>query len=747
MAKFLSRRMRLLPLGLAFVASLSGLASAQSPLAIFNLDNSCTVQQKVLIDAARTTVWIPNFVNNQGGAFDACMRDAFISADKGLPVERILGIMREPYNTSIGCKQQSAALTCPGHWAGCASWFSPGSNSLNLSDEELCGNSTGTPCPTPAAVGNAVIADIAGTIVHEVAHNKNFEHAPDPPPSEYEYQLSVNEQLRACMEFLAPNLARRSSLSREVELAHIGGHGGGGNNLSESFCGDAFVTGLLITSDTLVRGVQPQCNSVSGGAGFAAPTIGRLPTGTGSLCPAGWFVTGLIGNNGDQVDRIGVTCSLVRDIIKGTSSNAPQSLFGGNGGLPFQRQCPPGMAIAGFQGRSGDALDQLRPVCRQIGVGYLAVHKAAQIAGRTEGVDEDLRCTGQGVMVGIYGRAGQLLDRIGGVCHSTLAQTNTSLIDNGMEHPTAAGLEASPGGSSFEDQCTNGSAVVGFATRSGDSVDQLAAICAKLSTWAAGATNTDPVSTMSCQTSGSPGPCLHGGSGGSHSERLMCSATEFVVGLETWRNEPSYKAGVVVRGLRPVCRHLPLADDFIRLAINKVGAGVVSSNAFNCDPTCLVELKVGSTVALKASPNPGWNFSRWEGTCSGSGSNPHCTLDPILSDSAATAVFVSNSLRTVTLKLIVESACATAGGGVVSTNPTVLTCQTGTALHPLANTCSVSVPQGTSVRFTATPSGYASVSYVGGCTSGSSTCPASNLPPLTINTNTDVTAKFCGMIQ
>jgi hypothetical protein len=544
--------MRLSPLGLICVASLSGFASAAPPIAIFNLDNSCTDQEKVLIDTARTTVWIPNLVANPSN-FDACMRDAFITADKGLPVERILGIMREPYNTSIGCKKRSDPLTCSGSWDGCASWFNPGSNSLNLSHEYLCGNSA---CPTPAAAGSRGIADIAGTIAHEVAHNKNFEHAPDYQ-HDYELNESVNEQLHACMS-LAPNLSRRSSLPREVELAHIGGHGGGGKNLSESFCGDAYVTGLLIASDTLVRGVRPQCKSVSGGAAFKAPPIGQPPGTAGSVCPVGWFVTGLFGNNGDLVDRIGVTCSIVQDIMKGTPGNVAQSVLGGHGGLAFQRQCPLGMALEGFQGRSGDALDQLRPVCRKIGVGYQPVHKPTPIAGKTEGVDEDLRCTGQGVMVGIYGRAGQLLDRIGGICHSVVRQSASKVVDGGMEHITAAGLEASPGGTAYQDQCAPDSAVVGFSTKSGDSVDNLSAICANLTTWAAGDTNAEPPVVMQCIATGSRGPCHHGGNGGSRSDRLMCSATEFVVGLETWRNEPSYKAGVVVRGLRPVCRHLPL---------------------------------------------------------------------------------------------------------------------------------------------------------------------------------------------
>src|SRR5262245_12249838 len=430
-----------------------------TPITTFNVDNSCNEPEKLLLETARTTVFVPNFVNNPSN-FDACMRDAFISCDKGLPVERILGLMREPFNTSIGCKDNftcgcGGSSTCDGptapqfNWAGCAGPFSPGSNALNLSHEFLCGcggQCNGVPCSSPPPA-----TTIAGVILHEIAHNKNFEH--DPTLGAYELNLSVNQQLRACIVPTSsgggPFLARRSSLTREVELAHIGGHGGGGKP-SESSCGEAFVTGLLIASDSLVRRIQPVCASLAGGATFNAPSIGSpsLSAAQNSACPTGWLVTGFFGNNGDLVDRIGVTCSTVPDIINRTPGNSPQSAFGGgqDQGLAFQRRCPAGMAVTSFQGRSGDALDQLRPVCRQIELGDQQVHKPTQIVGKTEGVQEDLRCTGQGAMIGIYGRAGQLVDRVGGICHS-LQGTASSLVDSGLvtEHATAAGLEASPG--------------------------------------------------------------------------------------------------------------------------------------------------------------------------------------------------------------------------------------------------------------------------------------------------------------
>jgi hypothetical protein len=561
--------MRALLLGIGAMAVLVGRAQAQPlpPIAFFNIDDSCTSQEKSLLETTRTTVFVPRFVSNPIN-FDACMRDAFVSADKGLPVERILGLMREPFNTSIGCKDNftcgcaggigvCTGTTAPqNNWAGCAGPFSPGSNALNLSHEFLCGcggQCNGVSCSNPAAT-----ATIAGNILHEVAHNKNFDHDSD----QFELNITVNQQLNACIGG-GPFLARRSSLPREVELAHIGGHGGGGNP-SESFCGGgAFVVSLAIAADTVVRRIQPLCDSVTRSILQVAPPIGPpAPRTVGSSkCPDGSFVTGFTGHNGDLVDRIGVTCSTLSDIRNGTSGNSAQSVFGGGGGLAFQRQCPPRMAVAGFLGRSGAALDQLRPVCRQIGVGDERAHKPTPIVGKTEGVQEDLRCTGQGAMIGIYGRSGEVVDRVGGICHSLIVKTS-GLVDAGVatEHATAAGLEASKGGKDFQDRCAPGSALVGFSSRSGESLDQLTGICAPINQWATGVTTTNPPATCTTTTSPSPISCTHGGNGGNPNPTLMCSQPEFVVGLETWRNEPSLYYGVVVRGFRPVCRHLPLPD-------------------------------------------------------------------------------------------------------------------------------------------------------------------------------------------
>src|ERR1700732_4086332 len=61
-------------------------------------------------------------------------------------------------------------------------------------------------------------------------------------------------------------------------------------------------------------------------------------------CDSGSVVTGLIGNSGAYVDRLGVSSWFLQsDGTLGTAVT-PKYLPGGNGGSPFQITCRPGEA-------------------------------------------------------------------------------------------------------------------------------------------------------------------------------------------------------------------------------------------------------------------------------------------------------------------------------------------------------------------------------------------------------------------
>jgi hypothetical protein len=211
----------------------------------------------------------------------------------------------------------------------------------------------------------------------------------------------------------------------------------------------------------------------------------------------------------------------------------------------------------------------------------------------------------------------------------------------------------------------------------------------------------------------------------------MCPPTEFVVGLETWRNEPSFNFGVVVRGFHPVCRRLPLRDLTATLTIGKVGSGQVNAKTFACDPTCNPALPLGSSVTLLAVPASMWRFDHWEGACSGN--NPSCTFGPLIRSQSVKAVLVPAPQR-ATLILTATNGCPAPGGGTVTSTPSLITCSSDA-------TCTASVPLGTSITLAATPGGNTRFTgFSGDCVSSTTSCT------LTVNANKTVVATFCGLI-
>ncbi|MGQ0697637.1 MAG: InlB B-repeat-containing protein [Panacagrimonas sp.] len=133
------------------------------------------------------------------------------------------------------------------------------------------------------------------------------------------------------------------------------------------------------------------------------------------------------------------------------------------------------------------------------------------------------------------------------------------------------------------------------------------------------------------------------------------------------------------------------------LAVKKTGGGVgtVTGAGINCGASCTVQVNSGSAVTLNAAPALGSVFIGWTGACTGSGP---CNLT-VNASTTVTAVF-----RKQLFRLLVS----TQGNGTGTVSGGGIDCGT---------TCVASLPAGTPVSLTPTPSaGSKFVGWRGACT-------------------------------
>jgi hypothetical protein len=77
-----------------------------------------------------------------------------------------------------------------------------------------------------------------------------------------------------------------------------------------------------------------------------------------TTCPTPWRVFGVGGRSGTLIDNLYMRCHPPERTFAETGP------VGGSGGNPFSITCPPGQAAAGFRGRAGDDINQLRLGCK-----------------------------------------------------------------------------------------------------------------------------------------------------------------------------------------------------------------------------------------------------------------------------------------------------------------------------------------------------------------------------------------------
>ncbi len=146
--------------------------------------------------------------------------------------------------------------------------------------------------------------------------------------------------------------------------------------------GDEVVVGLEgnLTYDvpSLVLGaIQATCASIA-----VDPSSGQVTTGPGAelaiqgtgppntwtqRCPPDQVVVGFMGRSGAAVDQAAFECaSLAVELDAGAfamGSLVVLTAAGGDGGVPFQSQCPVGQLARGLVGRSGAWVDELGLAC------------------------------------------------------------------------------------------------------------------------------------------------------------------------------------------------------------------------------------------------------------------------------------------------------------------------------------------------------------------------------------------------
>ncbi len=96
--------------------------------------------------------------------------------------------------------------------------------------------------------------------------------------------------------------------------------------------------------------------------------------------------------------------------------------------------------------------------------------------GGNGGTASTLSCPGGYVAVGIYGQAGSWINQLG---------LNCALLksDGTLGSPVSTGSDGGSGGSSFQYDCPNNQAIVGFSGRAGWYVDQLGVYCSEIKNW------------------------------------------------------------------------------------------------------------------------------------------------------------------------------------------------------------------------------------------------------------------------
>ncbi|MBI5516360.1 MAG: hypothetical protein HY909_21425 [Deltaproteobacteria bacterium] len=518
-----------------------------------NLTSGCSAAEKATIDAAMAL--LDDQVNNNPEPLRSCLRDAVLSPDDGESVSTIMPLLQQNMHTDFTC-QDAATNPCGGSttWLACAS--------VGIPDEEVRIDH--------GYLASGTVAQIAASILHEIAHNKGFRHL-----SGTEDPYAVTDQLNTCSRVLSaspafggvtvpttPTGGARSQWQGESELQQVGG--AQGSPFLGHYCApDDLVAGqalgLAFNGLTMeVGSLALRCRNRFTNVITQLGTVGvGLPPST-TDCPAGEVVVGVTGHaDTTKVSSLGLHCAPRTQVLAG--NNAVTTVLPELGtalGTSFQRFCPTGMAMSAMHGRVGSSLEQLRVVCRTLGQTPPPSPSALATAGSTVGTssvrDREL-CSDLGAMTGLYGRTGlnpvtTSLLRFGGRCRGMERVGGVLGVRAGsVEHLTPG--SGGEGGNGLTALCPAGQALIGvrsFAGPFGERSD-VDGRCASITAWdgvgAAPITTIVPFNNVGLRGASVTSDCPRG---------------SFLVGFEVGSSviNPLIGSTRVVDRITPICRDL-----------------------------------------------------------------------------------------------------------------------------------------------------------------------------------------------
>jgi len=511
-------------------------------------DSSCTADEK---DLLRDAFGVANFwLNVWPWLLEDCMTDVFLSPDYDEhvtapedSVEQIMARMRENMPTKFKCDEPTYNAS-----AG----YSP--------SEELVHFRKGW-------LASASWLEVAGVILHEVSHNKGYDH-----PGGVEYNYTVPDQLATCLSEiygqpdLYPNNTdiKRSELLGETELSQVGAGGGSpheiacanGSHVDAVYLGIGEEWGYTVVKRLIAFCADKDGDYTSQGtAGY-----GSLSSYQYRTCPDGYRATGIYGKSGLLIDSLGLLCTPIAELEAGTFNYemVESGKAGGTGGTDFRRECPAGMAISHIRGRSAEAIDQLRIVCQDVNE-TRGLFAESGVYGSTDGYARFRRCSGYGAMVGLYGQRNNQINRLGGRCLET-REVSAGLFSKypaptpDTNHITAAnGYDWGGNDSPVQIDCPSNQMMVGMRIRHTSSlITSVGAICADPQAWQLSST---PLLTNTSMDGGYLGTL----------ESYTCDKGKFVVGLDSWAGDDSSVGHAVVKGVRVVCRTLATSKKLIKV--------------------------------------------------------------------------------------------------------------------------------------------------------------------------------------
>lgn len=150
--------------------------------------------------------------------------------------------------------------------------------------------------------------------------------------------------------------------------------------------------------------------------------------------------------------------------------------YGGSGGGAFVDSCPQGSVAVGFDVRTGDWVDQVRLICREISqTGALGATSYTPVRGGNGGTAASGQCPAGQVLRGeLVGTNGVWAGKIGGRCDTPEHIFSEAGGYMGTVGPFGAN------GTLSENACPAGTAITGIYGRSGSWVDRVGLVCSRL---------------------------------------------------------------------------------------------------------------------------------------------------------------------------------------------------------------------------------------------------------------------------